>query len=228
MTVSEQALSRTAELLRSVPMPSRIRALPRNKAGYPIPYFAAEVDGVRDFRVGDPDAYERCILKKLCWVCGQQRTGGDAFVVGPMCLVNLTTPDPPSHLVCAEYAVKVCPFLAIPAMVRRERGLPEGTGTAGIMIKRNPGVSVVVVSRRWRTWRPPGDTTHGILFNLGIPSSVSWWAEGRPATRAEVLASIDSGLPLLEEQCDLDERPAVARKVLARQRRDALAWLPAE
>jgi hypothetical protein len=38
------------EELERTPMPGRIRALPRTKAGYPVPYFAVEVEGVRDFR----------------------------------------------------------------------------------------------------------------------------------------------------------------------------------
>ena len=31
--------------------PSRIARLPRSKLGFPIPYFAEEVNGERDFRV---------------------------------------------------------------------------------------------------------------------------------------------------------------------------------
>ncbi len=33
---------------------------------------------------------------------------------------------------------------------------------------------------------------------MGEPESVEWYAEGRAATRAEVMASIESGLPNLE------------------------------
>lgn len=209
-------------------MPPRIRALPRNKAGYPIPYFAATIDGERDFRVGDPDAYARCLRDRACWVCGQRRTGVDAFVIGPMCVVNLITPDPPSHLDCAEYAAKVCPFMAVPSMVRRERGLPEGTGHPGVCIPRNPGVCAIVATNAWTTFRPPIGGQYGVLFNLNRPAAVTWWAEGRTATRAEVLASIDSGMPLLREQCDQEVylRRARAHAELDAQRAKAEHWLP--
>lgn len=218
------------ELLRTVPMPGRVRALPRNKVGYPIPFFAAEIDGVRDFRVGDPDAYRRCASReRLCWICGQpRRKGENAFVVGPMCAVNRTSQDPPCHRACAEYGARVCPFMARPAMVRRHGGLPEGVGNAGIAIMRNPGVSLVWDTPTWETFRPPVGAEFGVLFEFGDPAYVSWWACGRYATRDEVLASFESGLPLLEEQCDLDKDPAAARRALVRLRNRALRLIPAE
>jgi hypothetical protein len=209
-------------------MPSRIRALPRNRVGYPIPFFAAEIDGERDFRVGDPAAYRACIRDRLCWVCGQRRRKGEnAFVIGPMCAVNRVSQDPPSHLGCAEYAAQVCPFMARPNMVRRERGLPENVGNAGVAIMRNPGACLVWVTREWKTFRPPAGAEYGVLFELGEPSAWSWWACGRPATRAEVEESINTGLPLLDEQCDMDADPAASRGALARQHRAALRYLPA-
>lgn len=215
-------------LLRTTPMPSRIRALPRNRVGYPIPYFAATIDGERDFRVGDPDAYVGCIRNRLCWVCGQRRRAGEhAFVIGPMCAVNRVSQDPPSHLECAEYAAKVCPFMVRPNMVRRERGLPENVGNAGVAILRNPGTCLVWVTGQFRTFRPPVGGEHGVLFKLGDPHTWSWWSCGRQATRAEVLESIESGLPLLDVQCDLDDDPAASRRELARQHRAALRYLPA-
>jgi hypothetical protein len=217
------------ELLRTVPMPGRIRALPRNKVGYPIPFFAAEIDGVRDFRVGDPDAYRRCVIDRLCWVCGQRRPREEnAFVVGPMCAVNRISQDPPCHRECAQYAAQVCPFMARPAMVRRHSGLPEDIGNVGIAIPRNPGACLVWDARTFQTFRPPVGGEFGVLFSFGDPTHWSWWACGRPATRAEVLASFESGLPLLEEQCDLDRDPAGARRALARQYERALTMLPKE
>lgn len=218
------------ELLATVPMPGRVRALPRNKVGYPIPFFAAEIDGVRDFRVGDPDAYQACILGRLCWVCGQPRRKDEsAFVVGPMCAVNRTSQDPPCHRECAEYGARVCPFMVRPGMVRRDRGLPEDSGNAGVAIMRNPGVALVWDTRTWRTFRPPVGAEFGVLFEFGDPAYVSWWACGRPATRDEVLASFESGLPLLRAQCEreLPSRRAAAHRALDRQYSRALRTVPA-
>ncbi len=59
------------------------------------------------------------------------------------------------------------------------------------------------VSRRWSTWSPARGET---LIDIGDPVAVHWFAYGREATRSEVLASIESGLPLLraeaERSCD--------------------------
>lgn len=220
--------SRTAALLQTVPMPGRIRALPRNKAGYPIPFFAADIDGVRDLRVGDTEAFAACLRDRKCWICGQKRTGNDTFVIGPMCVINRVTADPPAHLDCALYAVQVCPFLAIPAMVRRERGLPENVTNAGISIKRNPGVAVVYSTNAWVTFRPHTGGRSSVLFDLGrgTPAHLSWWSEGRPATRAEVEESINSGLPLLDRECDRDQRPDDSRQDLQRRYRQTMILLP--
>jgi hypothetical protein len=213
--------------LETTPMPGRIRALPRTKVGYPVPYFAATVGGVRDFRVGDPDAFVACTSGRACWICGQRRRRREAaFTIGPMCCVNRVTPDPPSHVECAEYAAKACPFMARPSMVRRDRGLPENVGSAGVSITRNPGVCLIWVTGEWSTFRTPHGG-QGVLFQLGEPAAVSWWAHGRPAIRAEILDSIESGLPLLDAQCDLDADPVESRRVLARCYERALRYLPA-
>jgi hypothetical protein len=225
-TATDSASAR--ELLRSVPMPARVRALPRNKVGYPIPFFAATIDGERDFRVGAPRAYAACVFDQACWVCGQRRRAKEnAFLVGPMCVINRTSQDPPSHIECAEYAAKVCPFMVRPNMVRRERGLPAGVGNSGVAILRNPGVCLVWVCESWNTYRPPVGGQFGVLFRFGPPKLTSWWANGRPASRAEVLESIDSGVPLLEAECDRDDDPALARRELARLHQRALRYLPA-
>lgn len=209
---------------REVPMPDRVAALPRNRAGYPVPFFVATVDGEPDFRVTKTFAHVACLADRRCWICGQ-RGGADlaAFTIGPMCAVNRITSEPPSHVECAEYAAKACPFLSRPGMVRRERGLPAARTAAGTMIKRNPGVALVWVTHQWTTF-PQGN---GLLFELGEPSAVSWWAHGRPATRSEVVASITSGMPLLEECC---VGPHYLEDVaeLTEQYERALRYLPAE
>jgi hypothetical protein len=94
-------------------------------------------------------------------------------------------------------------------MERREEGL-DALGAelpAGHMIKRNPGVSLLWTTRSYRPFR---DGSGGILFRVGEPSQVEWFAEGRLATRAEVEESVRTGLPALEE---LTEGP-VSRDLL--------------
>jgi hypothetical protein len=138
-----------------------------------------------------------------------------------MCAVNRVSPEPPSHLECAIYSARACPFLTTPQMVRRDRGIPEGTvDPAGIMLRRNPGVALVWSSRSWRSFWVPG----GELVDVGDPTSVRWFTEGRPATRAEVLASIGSGMPLLRAEAERDGERALAE--LDRMHGVALGLVP--
>lgn len=208
----------------TVEMPSKIRALPRNDAGYPVPWFVATVDGNPDFRVIRPGGIAEAYDGQLCWICGQRRPrkAADAFVIGPMCAVNRVSAEPPSHRECAIFAARACPFLANPKKRRREHGKPEeAVSPAGEMITRNPGVALVWCSNTWSPFREG----EGVLFNVGRPLETLWFAEGRLATRAEVMASIDSGLPILAEMAN-DEGPDAVEALAAMVRR-ALPLVPA-
>lgn len=200
--------------------PSAICGLPRDRHGRRVPWFVAWIDGAPDFRVirerGIMDAYQR----NLCWVCGTSRGREAAFVIGPMCTVNRVSPEPPSHRACATYSAKVCPFLSVPSMRRRERGLPEERmPNSEFASQDNPGVAVVWNCGKWKPF-PIGDG--GVLFELGEPSRVNWYTHGRAATRAEAEESLDNSLPRLTEYAekenggvlDLAARVAQARTFL--------------
>ena len=68
------------------------------------------------------------------------------------------------------------------------------------------------------------DGAGGTLFDIGEPKETLWFARGRAATRSEVLASIDSGLPILAEMAEQDGAAAVAQ--LAEQHAAALHMVP--
>lgn len=181
-------------------LPERIAKLPVNDRGYPIPFFVGTVNGKRDFRFADPKAMMKCVRKNLCWICGQDMSHFKIFPIGPMCCVNRVSAEPPSHIECAEFAVQACPFLLNPNMERREDTTTKALegNVAGVMIKRNPGVTALWVTDRYSRF---DDGRGRQLFEIGPPHAVGWWKEGRLATRAEVLDSITSGLPALEEVC---------------------------
>jgi hypothetical protein len=92
-------------------------------------------------------------------------------------------------------------------MKRNEKGLPEEGHADGLPIMRNPGVALVYVALKYE---PFSDGAGGFLFRLGNPVETYWYAEGRTATRAEVMASIDSGLPILRESAEGEGLHAVA------------------
>jgi len=206
--------------------PGRIARLPRDKHHRPVPWFVAFIGGVPDFRIIKPGAIQQALAQKLCWTCGLpfQRQEDRAFVIGPMCAVNRVSAEPPSHYDCAAYSATHCPFLTTPRMTRRERHIPpEAANPAGVSIRRNPGVALVWVTG-YRSWSTFGDGQGGTLVNVGEPKRCEWYAEGRPAARAEVLASINSGLPILAEMAR-EESPA-AEAQLARMHEQALELVP--
>lgn len=184
-------------------MPDRIAKLPVMR-GFPIPFFVGSgPDGDRDFRIADARKLRACVQHNLCWVCGEKLGRFKSFVIGPMCGINRTSAEPPSHYDCAVYSAKYCPFLSRPEMKRRdhEKLKAMGTVTAGEMIERNPGVCAIWTCNEYHLF---DDGSGGVLIQVGDPVSggVEWWSQGREATRAEVMASIDSGIVTLQEICN--------------------------
>lgn len=192
------------------PLPDRMRRLPLDHRGFPVPWFVAWFDqgkpcdpgvGKADFRVIDAPKMSIAVRQRRCWVCGEPLGVRMAFVIGPMCAVNRVISEPPSHRDCAIFSATACPFLSQPRMKRNEKDLPEGKEAAGHVLKRNPGAACVWITRIYRPFRPSVGNP-GVLFQLGDPIETLWFANGRPATRAEVMASIESGLPSLQELAD--------------------------
>lgn len=178
--------------IRDIPMPPRIAALPLDPRGFPVPWFVAG----GDHRVVDSRKFGPALKRRLCWICGQPLGRNLAFLIGPMCAITRTISEPPAHLECCEYTVRACPFLSRPHMHRRAAGLPEGAQFAsGFGIRRNPGATCIWITRSFSPFREGA----GLLFRLGDPIELRWYAEGRPATAQEVHASVYSGLPLLYE-----------------------------
>jgi hypothetical protein len=140
-----------------------------------------------------------------------------------MCAVNRISSEPPSHRECAVYAATACPFLSKPQAVRRDGNFPEGVQkgeAAGKMIERNPGVTLLYYTRHHRIWTVP----NGQLFQLGRAFRVEWFCRGRPATRAEVLDSIYTGLPTLEQYAEKDGPAAL--EALDKQLANAMKLIP--
>jgi hypothetical protein len=213
----------TVEKLRPelTPMPDRIKRLPVDARGYPVPWFVDWLDGVPEFRAFDPAKWKRAVKERLCYVCGQRLGAYLTFVVGPMCGINRTTTEPPDHYECAIWAARNCPFLTRPHAHRREDGVMlDAKSLGGSSIKRNPGVVLLWVTRSYEIWRPAKDE---LLIEIGDPVRVEWYAEGRAATRAEVEESVRTGLPLLEEIARTQQG---AMEVLHRQAKEFEALLP--
>ena len=212
--------------------PIRIARLPKDDRGYPVPWFVAwfkdgeecprRTPGARpDFRILGAGTREIAVKKRLCWVCGEPLGVYQVFAIGPMCAVNRTTMEPPSHRACVEYSATACPFLTVPARRRNEAGLEEiEHKVAGIMIARNPGVTAL-----WESAFRAFKVDNGWLIHLSEPTRVDWWTQGRQATRAEIEDALSTGYPELMNVAKDEGPEAVAALTILRE--DANRLLPA-
>lgn len=213
-------------------LPAKMRSLPVDKRGYPIPRFVAYVDGEPQFPIASEAWLIKATNENRCYVCGEKLGRYRASVIGPMCAINRTIGEPPCHTDCARFAAIHCPFLANP-LARRvpdaklKEKAPDGRH-APEAITRNPGaVCLWIATARPKPQRTPTGT---IIFRLTDPDQVEWYAEGRTATRAEIMASIDSGLPFLRIECEREAseaRRAAAHTLLDKMIEQTMRLLPA-
>jgi hypothetical protein len=191
-----------------IEIPSRIAALPRDEKGRPIPWFVHQESGQAvDFRVVDGSKLRQAVEDRLCWVCGEKLGTYITFVSGPMCGVNRTSAEPPSHYACARFSASACPFLSTPRMHRREGDYPgEVSAPAGIALERNPGVTLLWTTKEFSILP---DGAGGFVLRMGDPTQVQFFCEGRPATREELDYSVQTGLPLLLDVARKDGSEAI-------------------
>jgi hypothetical protein len=216
------------------PLTERLAKLPIDERGYPVPAFVQWIEivdgkpeprepgiGYPEFRMVDPEHLVNCVTESMCWVCGEPLGVNRAYVVGPMCTINRNSAEPPSHVDCAEWSVKGCPFLSKPQMKRREDEMTMSAveNVAGVLLPHNPGVTAI-----WQVKgpvKPWHDGKGGMLFDIGNPEKVTWWKEGRTATVEEVSDAINKGIERLLELCDVAED----RNEVARRRNELVATL---
>jgi hypothetical protein len=215
-------------------MPDRIRRLPISPTGFPVPWFivwfkdgkpCAVGDGEPDFRVSNEEKVYRAVREKRCWICSELLGVYKTWCIGSMCVINRCISEPCAHKECSIFSARFCPFLSRPRMSRNEREIPTGMkDPAGFGFRRNPGTVAVWITKSFKVFRAQAGE-RGLLFSLGPPEEVLWFCEGRPARRSEVMASIESGYPLLEKMAREGEPGDLA--VLQTQYDVAMQLIPA-
>lgn len=101
--------------LVSYPMPPRLAARPTDARGFVIPYTVhVAPDGAPDFRKIDVRAWWEAVQERKCGLCGQRLDGVALFVGGPVAARTRDFIDAPMHPECADYALHVCPYMALP------------------------------------------------------------------------------------------------------------------
>jgi hypothetical protein len=101
---------------KQIPIPPKMAGLGLDPRGFPIPYIILQgPDGKNYFQVNDSYKVQSCINNKLCAICGQP-LGCDAWLAGgPLSAFHPHGAyiDTPTHHECGNYAMRVCPYLAI-------------------------------------------------------------------------------------------------------------------
>jgi hypothetical protein len=173
--------------------PLRIKRLPRDDQGRPVPWFAIEA-GVADYRSVTSERWHRAVRGHKCWTCGEALGGFLAFVSGPLLPLTRVTVSPPSHRECAEYAATQCPHLR-DRQSRTFSGAPNGDPV------RAPNVACVWVTRGYRVLNAGGQA----LLQVATATDVMWFTAGRASSREEVEAAIAAGLPELRHAARLED-----------------------
>lgn len=196
----------------SVSMPRKIAALPRDARGFPVPWFVVWRDGEPSFPTIDMDKWRRALNQHLCWVCGTALMTQVAFTIGPMCIINRISSEPPSHPGCADYAARVCPFLANPRMRRVPPAVrPDTIAPPGLHIEENPGGCVVYITSK--AHHRVFYAVNGPLIRFRDPREVHWFTEGRAATDQEAADLFMRGASRLLTIAALEGERAIAELV---------------
>jgi len=173
-------------------MPARIKALPVDEHGYPVPWFVGWVDGKPDYALIEFDKFVRAADEKRCWVCGEFLGAHRAFVTEAMAAFTRLTTEPPCHSECAIFSVTACPFLT----KRWVRAGEENLEVAWVWITK---------SYKWETDVDLIRDMHDVRFRIGTCRKVLFYTAGRKATLEEVRRSMDAALRVLYEHNGREE-----------------------
>lgn len=88
----------------------------------------------------------------------------------------------------------------------------------------NPGACAIWTTKTFRPYRA-GPDQNDWLIRLGEPTSVLWFCEGKPATREQIMDSINGRIHFLEEAAAQDGSEGKA--ALAQYVDRAMKYLPA-
>jgi hypothetical protein len=193
-------------------LPARMLRLEVDARGYPVPWFVQWIKGEPDFRVVSPKKFQQALRFNNCWICGERLGVRKTFVMGTLNIVNRVTSEPACHIDCARFAAMACPFMLLPKAQYRTATLPQGAHMPPNMLDRNPGCVALWTTKTFKI-EPGANGTR--LIVVSSPVAVDWYAMGLPATRKQVMVSIEDGLAKLwaPVQAILSERERIAQMV---------------
>jgi hypothetical protein len=102
---------------KDIPIPELMdKFCERDSRGMPVPFVVLkDKEGKHHFKINDTVKTMQCMAAGLCAICGQRMSVNDRWMVGGIASgfdKQGMYIDHPVHHECAEYALKVCPYLA--------------------------------------------------------------------------------------------------------------------
>lgn len=139
---------------KSIPIPPRMQSMRKDHRGFPVPYIIMDdAQGKPLFAVNDADKQRQCVKELLCPICGSKLERLLWFVGGPLSAFHEhgAYHDSAMHYECMEYALQVCPHLAMSnyssngtVSEAQAKRVPEGVATKDIT--QIPGKPIVFVA----------------------------------------------------------------------------------
>jgi hypothetical protein len=145
-------------------LPARLAARPfDDRRGLPIPY-VSEHDGHLDFAVVNGARLLECVRRGLCSACGQPHENVLPFIGGPGGFAMRRYTDPPMHLECAGWSLRLCPYLALHR--HRRRGITEPTAAPGFTQLEQADPVILATTRGYQLQLAYDDTDPlpGLVF----------------------------------------------------------------
>ncbi len=192
---------------KAVEIPARMRHLPKDRRGYPVPAnVLVDKHGKPHFTINDEEKRQTHLRKKRCPICEGALLRGRWTVGGPASAFMEAGAyiDPPMHHECYRYAMQVCPYLALPSFSKRI--------DAGTLKKEDVEAHRILVDPTVLAARPPlfvGVMHIGEEYQTDIfgrierfkPKrpyrNIEYWQDGKELSAAEGKAIADA---YLEEQ----------------------------
>jgi hypothetical protein len=129
---------------KDVPIPSLMQKLPKDARGYPIPFVVLyDNEGRPHFTVNDEMKVQECLARKLCAICGSKLENKRYWMAGgPLSAFHPQGRyfDTPVHRQCGEYAMQVCPYLAVPSYNKRIEGKTLDPSKTNVVVTLDPTV----------------------------------------------------------------------------------------
>lgn len=186
-------------------LPDRMRHLPVDKRGYPIPWGVLIDDGgLPHFAINVEERRHEMVKRDLCSICGSKLFRGRWFVGGTLSAFHEHGAfiDPPMHSECSHFALQTCPYLAAPRYTK-EIGLEK--------IKNRKPANIMLIDNTLIPGRPTEDifvalmaTRQDVFDNLNTKpkhpySVVEFWRHGSRISDAEGYAATERAIAEFRE-----------------------------